>query len=64
MAQISIDTPGSESIIFVVDIKNVLSGKDHVQVTNVPVCAIGFCLRSRVYNLLNSVLDDLSRLTM
>ena len=48
MAQISIDTLNREGVIFVVDIENLLSRKDYIQIPIVSICAIMFRLRSRV----------------
>ena len=50
MAQISIDAFHREGVIFVVNVKDMFSWKDHIQVSVVPVCAVYFRLRSRVYH--------------
>ena len=53
MVQISIDTFCCEGVILIVDIVNMLSWKDHIQISAVPVCAVHFRLGSHVYHLLN-----------
>ena len=53
MAQISIDALNSEGVIFVVNIENMLSGEDDIQITRVPIRTIVFCLRCCIYHLLN-----------
>ena len=53
MAQIGIDALHREGVILVVNVENVLPGKDHVQITGISVCAVSFCLRSRVHHALD-----------
>ena len=53
MVQISIDTLHSESVIFVVDIENVISRKDNIQISGVAIRTIIFRLRRGIYHLLN-----------
>ena len=50
MAQISIDAFHREGVILVVNVKDMFSWKDHIQVSVVPVCAVYFRLRSHVYH--------------
>ena len=50
MAQISIDAFHREGVIFVVNVKDMFSRKDHIQIPAVPVCAVYFRLGSRVYH--------------
>ena len=40
MAQISVDTLNSESVLFVVNIVNMLSRIYHIQISNISVCVI------------------------
>ena len=53
MAQISIDAFHREGVILVVDVKDMFSGKDHIQISVISICAIYFRLGSRVYHPLN-----------
>ena len=53
MAQISIDAFHREGVILVVDVKDMFSGKDHIQISAISICAIYFRLGSRVYHPLN-----------
>ena len=53
MAQISIDTLHSEGVIFIVDVVNMLSRIDYVQLSLISICAITFRIRGCVYHLLN-----------
>lgn len=53
MAQISIDTLHCECVIFIVNIENMLSWKDHIQISGVPVGTIIFRLSGCVYHLLD-----------
>ncbi len=53
MAQISIDTFHRESVIFVADIVNVLSWKNHIQVPKVSISTIIFRLRGGINHLLD-----------
>lgn len=53
MAQISIDTFHREGVIFVVYIVDVLPRIYHIQVPLIAICAIIFCLRSRIYHSLD-----------
>ncbi len=50
MAQISVDAFHREGVIFVVDIVNVLSWKNHIQVPKVSIGTIIFCLRGGIYH--------------
>ena len=40
MPQVSVDTFHGESIIFALNIENVLSREDHVQIAAIPTCAV------------------------
>ena len=53
MAQISIDAFHREGVILVVDVKDMFSGKDHIQISAISICAIYLRLGSRVYHPLN-----------
>ena len=53
MAQVGIDTLHSERVILIVDIVNMRSRIDYVQVPDIPVRAVCFGLRSRVHDLLD-----------
>ena len=53
MAQISIDAFCREGVIFVVDIVNMLSRKDHIQISDIPIRTVCPGLRRRVYHSLN-----------
>ena len=53
MAQISIDTLHSEGVIFIVDVVNMLSRIDYVQLSLISICAVIFCLGSSIYHSLN-----------
>lgn len=55
MAQISIDTFHRESIIFVVDVEDMLTRKNDIQITKISVRAVSFCLRSSIYHFLNGM---------
>ena len=48
MTQISVDTFYGKGVIFVVDIADMLSWKDHIQIPAVSICTIAFRLRSRI----------------
>ena len=48
MAQISVDALYGKGVIFVVDIADMLSWKDHIQIPAVSICTIAFRLRSRI----------------
>ena len=48
MAQISVDTFYRESVIFVVDVVNMLSWIDYVQISLISICAVILCLWSSV----------------
>lgn len=50
MAQISMDAFCCGGVILIVDIVNMLSWKDRIQISAVPVCAVHFCLGSHVYH--------------
>lgn len=53
MAQISIDTFHCEGIVFVMDIEDMLTRKDDIQITKISVRAVLFRLRSCVHHFLN-----------
>ena len=53
MAQISIDTLYGKGVIFVVDIEDMLSWKDHIQIPAVSICTVAFRVRSRIDHLLD-----------
>jgi len=52
MAQISVDTLNSEGILFVVNIVNMLSRINHIQVAAVSVCVISTGFWRGIYDLL------------
>ena len=53
MAQISIDAFNREGVIFVVDIVNMLSWKDHIQISDIPIRTVCPGLRRCIYHSLN-----------
>ena len=53
MAQISIDTLYGKGVIFVVDIEDMLSWKDHIQIPAVSIRTIEFRIRSCIDHSLN-----------
>lgn len=55
MAQISVDTLHREGVTLVVNIEDMISGKNDIYVAGVPICAILSCLGSRVHHLLNGL---------
>lgn len=48
MAQISVDTFHREGVILIVDVVNMLSGIDYVQISLISICTVVFHLRSSV----------------
>ena len=48
MAQISVDTFRYEGVILIVDVVNMLSRIDHIQISLVSIRTVIFCLRSRI----------------
>jgi hypothetical protein len=48
MAQISVDTFHCEGVILIVDVVNMLSWIDYVQISLVSICTVILCLRSSV----------------
>lgn len=55
MAQISVDTFYRESVTFVVDVEDMLTRKNDIQVTKISVRAVLFCLRSSIHHFLNGI---------
>ncbi len=53
LAQISMDAFCCEGVTLIVDIVNMLSRKDHIRISAVPVCAVHSHLGSHVYHPLN-----------
>lgn len=53
MAQISIDSFYGEGVIFVVDIEDVISRKDHIQIPEVSICTVFLRLRGRIHHRLD-----------
>ena len=53
MAQISVDTLHCEGIVFVVDVEDVLTRKNDIQITEISVRTVLFCLRSCIHHFLN-----------
>ena len=53
MAQISVGSLNCERVILVVDIIDVFSGKDHIQIPNLSICAVPPCFRSPVRHALD-----------
>lgn len=52
MAQISIHTFYRKRIIFVVNIEDMLTGKDHIQIAIIPICTVLLRFRGRIHHLL------------
>ena len=52
MAQISVDTLNSESVLFVVNIVNMLSRIYHIPISNISVCVISTGFWRGIYDLL------------
>ena len=72
MAQVGIDTFYRESIFFVMNIEDVLSRINNVQITGITVCAVSLCIGSGIHHALDrlrsficadSMTYDLPRLT-
>ena len=53
LVQISIEAFCCEGVILIVNMVNMLSRKDHIQISAVPVCAVHFRHGSHVYHPLN-----------
>ena len=53
MPQVSVDAFHCEGITFVMDIENVLSWEDHVQIAAVPICAVLLSLWGCIHHLLD-----------
>ena len=53
MPQVSVDAFHCKGVTFVMDIENVLSREDHVQIAAVPICAVLLSLWGRIYHLLD-----------
>jgi hypothetical protein len=53
MAQISVDTFHREGVILIVDVVNMFSGIDYVQISLISICTVIFRLRSSVNHPLN-----------
>ena len=53
MAQISVDTFHCEGVILIVDVVNMLSWIDYVQIPLISICTVILCLRSSINHPLN-----------
>ena len=53
MAQISVDTFHREGVILIVDVVNMLSWIDYVQIPLISICTVILCLRSSINHPLN-----------
>ena len=53
MPQVSVDAFHCEGVAFVMDIEDVLSREDHVQIAAVPICAVLLSLWGRIHHLLD-----------
>ena len=53
MAQVGVHAFYRESIVFIVDIINMLSRKHNVQIPAISICTVCSCFRRLVYDLLN-----------
>ncbi len=53
VAQVSVDAFYGEGVVFVVDIEDVLSRKDHIQIAAVSICTVPLRLRDRIHHRLD-----------
>ena len=53
MAQISVDTFHREGVILIMDVVNMSSWVDYIQIPLVSICAVIFCLRRGINHPLN-----------
>lgn len=53
MAQVGVDPFYGEGVVFVVNIEDMLSRKDHIQIPKVSIRTVLLCLRGRIHHRLD-----------